>query len=355
MMLVSLVVTSEVATAQVSHQTEFQTENLLKAGNSLDREMRAAESKGCLTDEELKKFAARIQRLSNERDRMASLPDFANKYEVTPENLKHARLREPWMSFWGGVDMLSPNEELIDMILRLRRTYDDLLRCRQLPEDSMRWDGGYGGGQLVATSSHVGTNEYDAVTMVQTTHLDDSGSGAGGGINGGYNWSIAHRFVAGVVFDVNFLNDKVQHTFPGGTFIASTVNFTASAQVRAGVLATPYLLLYLQTGVNVANQRLQINFGGPVTDVSQFTPGFAAGFGGEWKPAGLLPANTSLFAAYEHTSWDKARLDRPVAAPLSNYTWQRQSDSVKAGFRIHFGAPPPPPAAYMPVKAPLSK
>src|SRR5713226_425203 len=73
MMLVSLVITSEVATAQVTHQTEFQTENLLKAGNSLDREMRAAGSKGCLTDEELKKFAARIERLVYERDRMAFL------------------------------------------------------------------------------------------------------------------------------------------------------------------------------------------------------------------------------------------------------------------------------------------
>jgi opacity protein-like surface antigen len=147
----------------------------------------------------------------------------------------------------------------------------------------------------------------------------------------------------------------VRHTFPGGTFIASTVNFTASAQVRAGVLATPSLLLYGQTGVSAANQRLQINFGGPVTDVSQLTPGFTAGFGAEWKPAGVLPAGTSLFAAYEHTWWDKARLDTPVAAPLSNYTWQRQSDAVKAGFRIHFGAPPPAPPAYMPVKAPRSK
>jgi hypothetical protein len=87
-----------------------------------------------------------------------------------------------------------------------------------------------------------------------------------------------------VVFGVNFLNDKVQHTFPAGTFIASTVNFTASAQVRAGVLVTPGLLLFGQTGVSGANQRLQINFGGPVTDVDQFRGGFTAGFGGEWMP-----------------------------------------------------------------------
>jgi len=47
----------------------------------------------------------------------------------------------------------------------------------------------------------------------------------------------------------------------GGTFIGSTVDVTGSAQIRAGVLATPSLLLYGQTGLNVAGQRLQINFG----------------------------------------------------------------------------------------------
>jgi hypothetical protein len=282
---------------------------------------------------------------------MAALPDIDNKYRIELVGEGNP------LSIFGPYDYaVSPIEDLSDMIADLRETYDRIRQCKAPDNlDSMRWGGGYGGGQLVATSSRVGTNEYDAFTLVQTTHLDDSGRGFGGGINGGYDWRIARRFVAGVVFDVNFLNDKAQHTFAGGTFIASTVNFTASAQVRAGVLATPSLLLYGQTGVSVANQRLQINFGGPVTDVAQFTPGFTVGFGAEWKPAGVLPAGTSLFAAYEHTSWDKARLDTPVAAPLSNYTWQRQSDAVKAGFRIHFGAPPPAPAAYMPVKAPPLK
>jgi len=38
-----------------------------------------------------------------------------------------------------------------------------------------------------------------------------------------------------------------------------------------------------------------------------------------------------------------------------NYTWLRQSDAVKAGFRVQFGGPSGPvaPGVYMPVKAPL--
>jgi hypothetical protein len=225
------------------------------------------------------------------------------------------------------------------------------------PATQTSWTGPYGGAQAIGSWSRVSTNEFLAATGVQTSHLDDSGSGFGGGINGGYNWMPwGGNIVTGVVFDANGLSDKVNHTFPGGTFIGSTVNFEASADVRAGVLTSPNLLLYGQTGVSVADQRLQINFGGPITDTTQWTAGYNLGGGAEWMlPANTLPwgRSTSLFVSYDHTWWNKASLTMPAASLPFNYTWLRQSDAVEVGFRIRFGDPgvPVAPSGPMVVKA----
>lgn len=222
---------------------------------------------------------------------------------------------------------------------------------------STAWTGPFGGAQAVGSGSHVSTNEFLAATGVHTNHFADDGSGFGGGINGGYNWMPwGGSIVTGVVFDANGLSDKVNHTFPGGTFIGSTVNFEGSADVRAGVLVTPSTLLYGQTGVSVADQRLQINFGGPITDTTQWTAGYNLGGGAEWMlPANVFPwgRSTSLFVSYAHTWWDKASLTMPAASPFFNYTWLRQSDAVEVGFRIRFGDPgvPVAPSGPMVVKA----
>ena len=202
--------------------------------------------------------------------------------------------------------------------------------------------GPFGGVQVVGSWSGVRTNEYFAAPPgIRTNAFRDSGQGFGVGINWGYNWQPwGNNVVAGIVFDANLLNDEVRRKFAGGTFIRSTVNFTASAQVRAGVLATPNLLLYGQTGLSVANQQLKINFGGPVTNESQFTPGFSLGGGAEWQlPRPLFPGlgPTSLFIDYRHTWWNTAMLKMPAASPLFNYDWRRQSDALMLGMRVRFG------------------
>ena len=197
------------------------------------------------------------------------------------------------------------------------------------------------GAQVVGSWSRVGTMEFLASTGTQTNQFSDSGSGFGGGINGGYNWQPwSNIVIVGVVFDANFLNDMVQHNFAGGNYIGSVVNFTASAQARAGVLATPSLLLYGQTGLSIANQQLKIDFGGPETNESKTTPGFTFGGGAEWMlPRNIVPMfgrSTSLFLDYKHTWWNKATLNMPVASPFFNYTWKRESDLVSLGARFRF-------------------
>jgi opacity protein-like surface antigen len=207
------------------------------------------------------------------------------------------------------------------------------------------FNGPFGGVQVGGSFSAVTTNEFFADTGMRTNSFDDRGSGLGGGVNFGWNWQPFNpNIVTGVVVEVNALNDKVQHDLPGGNYIGSITNFNASAKARAGVLVTPTLLLYGQTGISIANQQLKIDFGGPETNESQFVPGYTLGFGAEWKLArNPLPfgRQMSLFAEFDHTWWDTAKLTMPAASPLFNHTWQRESDKVSFGVRVSFSNPTP--------------
>jgi hypothetical protein len=200
--------------------------------------------------------------------------------------------------------------------------------------------------QLVSSWSAVRTSEYFATTATLTNRLNDSGSGFGGGINAGYNWQPwGEDSLLGIVFDANLLHDQARHDFAGGAYIGATTDWTASAQVRAGFSATPWLLLYGQTGLSVAGQKLQIDFGGPETNQSKSTPGWTVGGGLEFTvnyngPPGQAQYTfdvVGFFINYQHTWWDKTDLHEPIASPLFNYSWQRQSDQVEVGIRIPIG------------------
>ena len=200
------------------------------------------------------------------------------------------------------------------------------------------WTGGFGGVQANGSFSSVTTSEFFAATGERTNRFDDTGSGFGGGVNFGYNWQPwGNNVVVGVVFDINGLNDSVRHDFTGGNYIGSVVNFTGSALVSGGVLVTPNVLLFGQGGISIAKQQLKIDFGGPETNESQWTPGFTLGFGGEWKlPAPVLPISkgTSVFVDYKRTWWNTANLTMPVASPLFNYGWRRNTDGIDIGLRF---------------------
>ena len=207
------------------------------------------------------------------------------------------------------------------------------------------WTGPFIGLQLAGVWSGVRTSENLASTGMRTNLFNDSGSTVGGGINAGFNWQLPNSpFVVGGVLTLNGMNDTVTHNFLGGSSIGSTVNFTAAAEARAGYLATPNVLIYGQTGIAVAHQNVQLNFGGATSSRSQLTPGYALGAGVEWQPpiSPLFPTTASpaggwtmsVFAQYDHIWWDKATLNAPSASPFYNYGWSRQSDMFTVGVRL---------------------
>ena len=208
------------------------------------------------------------------------------------------------------------------------------------PPSTAAWNGAFGGIHLLGSFSRVGTSERIMQNNFQTNQFEDSGLGFGGGIDAGINW-LPHGgpVLVGGVVTLSGLGDTVQHNFAGGGSIGSTVNVAASAELRAGLLVLPNLLLFGQTGVSIANQQLRIDFGGPVSSENRWTPGFTLGGGVELMlPPAVAPAGmpVSIFAAYHHTWWGDARLNGPAASPGFTYTWSRESDVLEVGARLHF-------------------
>jgi opacity protein-like surface antigen len=164
---------------------------------------------------------------------------------------------------------------------------------------AISWTGAFVGGQVLGSLSTVSTTETTAATGALFHHFDTFTSGGGGGFDFGYNWlPWGNAWLAGVVADINFLSDS------GGHVSSTMDNLMASGQMRVGLLATPALLCYGQTGVALARERLNVDFGGPITEQSRIAPGYAIGAGAEWVLPVAVPASLgaapSLFADYQH-------------------------------------------------------
>ena len=208
------------------------------------------------------------------------------------------------------------------------------------PPTQTSWSGGFGGVYFVGAFSPVKTVEETAATGAVTHSFNDCCTGFGGGLNAGWQWQLPSDVVLGGVVDAYFPNDEVSHPFAGGTYLRSTVDFAATFQARAGIVATPNLLLYAQTGFALGNQSLKVNFGGPVSRHSDTTPGYTIGAGAEWRlydgPTGVIGQSPSLFVEYSHIFWDDAHFNTPAASPAFNYTWSRDSNVIKGGLRVRF-------------------
>ena len=213
-----------------------------------------------------------------------------------------------------------------------------------------RWDGFNFGAFTSVTGGQVNLTERFAATGFQTNAFSDSSARGGGGFTVGYNAVVQQRYLFGIVFNVSVPDSEVRHPFPPTPFfIASTQNVSVDILGRAGILATPNLLLYGQGGITIANNRLQIDFGGAPTDENRTSVAAAAGGGFEFKLPWMAPNNNlfkspSVFVDYLHTFRSNTQLDRPAASPFFLYDFDRTSDQLKVGirFKINSGYDTPP-------------
>jgi opacity protein-like surface antigen len=199
---------------------------------------------------------------------------------------------------------------------------------------SAQWSGPFVGAEMLGSLDSVDTTETTAATGATFHKFSSSGSGFGGGVNLGYNWQLPQNSVVlGVLASFDGLNDgagKVFHT---------NDDYAGMIEARVGYLSNPVLLWYGETGLALAQENVKANLGGPTTSLSRTATGYALGGGVEWAlPAHTLPiaAGTSLFFDYQHVWWDSGTMTTPAAAPNLDFQWQRESNIVRLGVRLHF-------------------
>jgi hypothetical protein len=354
LVVASLVSMPNVGWARVSFQTQFRTDNLLKAGGALSAEMEAAYLQVCITPADLAAFERRILRISNEIGSMLRLTDIDSPYE---EELHLVN---------GGFFWISPHLRLDNMLSDLWKLAAALKQ--HLCEDSMRWSGGGGDGQLVAfvgggaavNWSRVSWTETSRATGIQTFQATDSGTGASGRLEVGW-WKQAGltpaeynqlRVMLGLKAQADLGSSLVSHRFPLGSVIESRADRIFSLLAMAGLAGPQGTMFYGIAGLSIAEQRLHVFLGGPDTSEYRGATGFTGGLGAQFASpiAGL-----SFSAEWQHTFWSLTHLDGSAASPNFNYAFRRDTDTFAITGRFSFGDPPKldrVEAPTYPVKAP---
>jgi opacity protein-like surface antigen len=198
---------------------------------------------------------------------------------------------------------------------------------------SAQWSGPFVGAELLGSLDSVDTTETTAATGTVFHKFTSSGSGIGGGVDLGYNWQLSQsQVVFGALASFDGLNNGTGHVLHTNDDDAGLI------EARVGYLLNPVLLWYGETGLALAEENVTANLGGPTTSQSRTATGYALGTGLEWAlPAQTLPvAGISLFVDYQHIWWDSGAMATPAAAPNLNFRWQRESNLVRLGVRLHF-------------------
>ncbi len=202
---------------------------------------------------------------------------------------------------------------------------------------SSAWTGYYIGGELAKNSWRNRSTETLAATGTITNQFTDSGDPLGGGITGGFNFKNGN-LVFGPFASIDLLHQTMNHNFGGGNFLGTTTHRIVTAGAKLGIETMPGLLVYGIGGVSWLNEDMNINFGGPVTSQNTTVRGFTLGPGIEFQPAALQKAGmpVSVFAQYQHTWWQDANLNNPVASPGFNYAFHHTDDTIRFGVNIYF-------------------
>jgi outer membrane immunogenic protein len=180
-----------------------------------------------------------------------------------------------------------------------------------------------------------------------------------GGVQGGYNWQ-RDRWVFGVEGDINYngINDGSFINRPLAAPLAGNIVHTETDKLqwfgtlrgRAGVTATPNLLLYATGGLAFGQIKsasvTTFTLGGDtyIGSLDDTRVGWTVGGGGEW----MVAPNWSIKGEYLYVDLGKAGYNQAcvvacgvIVPPLSYQTDLRIREHIaRFGVNYHFGATP---------------
>lgn len=179
------------------------------------------------------------------------------------------------------------------------RKYEPAAPVVAAPDPDMSWTGGYVGvtaGAILSDNSDASVIATDIpfadpYAQFKAARKKDE-AGFTGGVTAGYNYQVG-TFVAGVEVDYNWSNSERQSHFDAtlpaavnvlgipvtGNYhatgvVRSKLESHGSLRLRAGLLATPSLLIYATGGVATGNVKSNANFS---ADVDVAVAGFNLG------------------------------------------------------------------------------
>jgi outer membrane immunogenic protein len=217
-------------------------------------------------------------------------------------------------------------------------------------------NGGYGWGNSTGNIDPNFPNVFGAAAAVASgfipSNLAVRPQGGFGGGQIGYNWQSA-QWVWGLEADIQgsaIKNNSTVLFAPAGvvgstTTTSDNLNWFGTARLRAGVLASPNLLLYGTGGLAYGHVGENVAIvGNPAASAlfvgsgSQTRLGWSAGAGAEW----MVTNNISLKAEYLFV--DLGRTSVTTTDPLGvfpgaffAYNFKSEFNMVRAGVDWHFG------------------
>lgn len=227
------------------------------------------------------------------------------------------------------------------------------------PAPIYNWTGFYiglnAGAASAATNFDVRTNTSPTTFERRFTSDPERKTGYLAGGQVGYNWQTGMS-VFGIEADAQWMSNKFTADTPpfGDPFFAgkgrsaqfsSNIDWLVTVRGRAGVAATPALLLYVTGGVAVASANIKY------TSISAFAPfaviatysgndvraGWTAGIGAEYA----LGGGWSAKAEYLRVNFDNFTVNfsipaQNLAGPVKVNT---DIDIIRAGINYKFGGP----------------
>lgn len=209
--------------------------------------------------------------------------------------------------------------------------------------------GFYIGGQGSGMAWDRRITERIAGTDIVTNRLDDYRKAGGIGLVGGYDWAIGGTsgLTFGPVASFNYIGQSIDHTFAGGFFIGTHINWNATIGGRLGWQVNDRFLMYATGGVEFTDFDLRSNFTGPVLSLNRTATGWFAGGGVEYSQPDWRSMNGRWAAFGQITYSEFCGEDVRMPAFSPGFDYRVASNQVRATvgvtFRPSWGYAPPPP------------